>query len=160
VLHHGDIAPLALGRRNAAIVCPAGTFTLIDDEERALAALASYRDHLEPGGLLALTLTAPAPDQPGDMTWRVRRTGTRPDGTTIVVNEAARADHEQRVIVILDRVETYGANGRLGETELRRHHLRWWPRDEFDQLLGDLGFVDVRSLGGDDYWVATARAGR
>ena len=32
-VHHGDIAPLDLGRRFAAIVCPAGTFMLLDDIE-------------------------------------------------------------------------------------------------------------------------------
>ena len=62
-MHQGDIAPLALGRRFAAIVCPAGTFMLLDDVERARSALTSYLRHLVPGGLLALT--RPRPRSPG-----------------------------------------------------------------------------------------------
>jgi len=157
-VHHGDIAPLDLGRRFAAIVCPAGTFMLLDDIERAHSALASYLRHLLPGGLLALTLSTPAPDRPDEMTWAVRRTGTDAKGRTIVVDEAVRADDERRLIVVLDRVEVYDPRGRLVNTELRRHHLRWWRRAEFDEVLRRVGFVDVRSIGGDDGWVATARA--
>ncbi|MGY6500048.1 MAG: hypothetical protein ACXIVQ_03995 [Acidimicrobiales bacterium] len=36
VLHHGGIAPLDLGRTYDAIVCPAGTFTLIHDEPASM----------------------------------------------------------------------------------------------------------------------------
>jgi hypothetical protein len=75
-----------------------------------------------------------------------------------VVNEAVRADHDQHLIVALDRVETYDPSGRLGVTDLRRHHLRWWPREEFDELLRRVGFVEVRSIGDDAGWVATAHA--
>ena len=157
-VHHGDIAPLDLGRRFAAIVCPAGSFMLLDDVERARSALASYLRHLLPGGMLALTLSVPAPDRPDAMTWAVRRTGTDAVGRTIVVNEAVRADDEQRLIVVLDRVEVYDDRGRLMTTDLRRHHLRWWPRTEFDEVLRRVGFVDVHSIGSDDGWVATARA--
>jgi SAM-dependent methyltransferase len=159
-VHHGDIAPLALPRRYAALVCPAGTFMLVDDTERARSALASYRRHLEPGGLLALTLSAPSHDRPTEMTWTVRRTGTDTAGRTIVVNEAVRVDHDQQLVVVFDRVEVYDTAGRLERTELRRHHLRWWPRRQFDDLLEQVGFVDVRSLGDDHGWVATARAPR
>jgi len=56
VLHEGDMAPLALDRRFHAIVCPAGSFSLITDENAALSALASYFEHLEPGGRLSITL--------------------------------------------------------------------------------------------------------
>ncbi len=62
VLHCGDIAPLALEQRYGALVCPAGSFSLIDDKPRALAALASYLKHLEPGGTLAISMFIPGPD--------------------------------------------------------------------------------------------------
>ena len=156
-VHLGEMAPLDLGRQFAAIVCPAGSFQLIDDEARAQAALVSYLHHLEPGALIGLTLSAPRPGDEGEMTWHVRRTGTTADGTTIVVDEALTNDHEQHLTILLDRIEAYGQDGRLGETVMRRHHLRWWPKAEFDELLSASGFVDVRSLGRDTGWVATAR---
>ena len=80
VVHLGDIAPLTLGRRYDALFCPAGTFTLIDDPERAREAVASWFEHLDPGGHLALTLGIPTEDFDEQMQWRVRRTGTTSDG--------------------------------------------------------------------------------
>ncbi|HEX8803175.1 MAG TPA: class I SAM-dependent methyltransferase [Acidimicrobiales bacterium] len=158
VVHQGEMAPLSLGRTYAAIVCPSGTFTLVDDDDRARDALVSYRRHLRPGGMLAITLYVPHDDEGEAMGWRVRRTGTLADGTTVVVHEAVRCDVAARLRVAYNRVETYDADGVLRETRLRRQHLRWWPRPEFDAMLADAGFVDVRSHGDDTAWVATARA--
>lgn len=163
VVHEGDMAPLALDRTYAAIVCPAGTFMLVDDEVRASSALASYMAHLQPGGLLAMTLAAPGEDAAGrgegsELIWRIRRTGSRADGTTIVVHEATTLDASQHRIVVYDRVESYDTDGRLQDTVLRRHHLRWWSRSEFESLLDDCGFESVRSIGDDTGWVAVAHA--
>jgi SAM-dependent methyltransferase len=160
IVHHGGIAPLDLpGRSFAAIVCPAGTFSLIHDPDRALEALQSYHDHLRPDGLLALTMFAPADDDPAALEWRIRRTGTTADGTTYVVHEAARNDRRNRVVVTYHRLEAFDPDGRLTDTWLRRHHLRWWPRPELEELLADLGFVAPRSIGDDHGWVTIAAKG-
>ena len=106
VVHHGDFAPLALGRVYAGILCPAGTFALVIDADRARQAVASYFDHLRPGGALALSLEEPRDDFGETMQWRIRRTGTGADGTTIVANEAIRCDREARLQVAYTRIET------------------------------------------------------
>jgi SAM-dependent methyltransferase len=152
-VHVGDFAPLALGRAYAALVCAVGTFTLVGDQARAEAALASYHDHLGPGGLLAISMYVPGREVDSALTWRMRRTGTSVDGTTIVVHEATRGDREQRLLVAYDRVESYDGDGLLGATYLRKHHFRWWPQDEFEELLGSFGFLDIRSIGDEHAWV-------
>ena len=157
VVHHGDIAPLDLGRTYAAIVCPAGTFTLLDDGDRPRVALASYLAHLEPGGRLGLTLARLAPTGDESLRWRIRRTGTLPDGTTVVVHEALHLGAGSRVQEVYNRLETYGPDGALRDTWLRRMRLRSWEREEAEELVRSVGFVDVRSLGGDDGWVTLAR---
>jgi SAM-dependent methyltransferase len=156
-VHHGDFAPLALSRTYEAIVCPAGTFTLIDDVDRAIAALESYWHHLRPGGRLGLTLVVPTENFDEQLTWRVRRTGTSADGTSYMVHEAIRCDRERRLQVTYNRMETFDRDGRLIGSDLRRFHLLWWQRDEFSALLESLGYVDVRSPGGDDGWIAIGR---
>lgn len=156
VVHHGDIAPLRLDRAYAAIVCPAGTFLLLHQDETARAAVESWFAHLSPGGRLGLTAFIPVDDLDEEMHWRVRRTGTTPDGRTIVVHEAIACDVERRLQVDYNRIETYDADGRLLDTLLRRNQLRWWPQDELAELLGSVGFVDVEHLGGDAGWVTTA----
>lgn len=118
----------------------------------------SYRDHLDPGGRLALTAFVPVEDLGEAMTWRVRRTGTTPEGTTIVVHEATSCDEEQQLQVVFNRVETYDSDGRLQDTWLRRIHLRWWTQEQLAGLLQACGFTDVRAIGGGDAWVTMARA--
>jgi SAM-dependent methyltransferase len=157
VVHHGDIAPLSLDRTYSAIVCPAGTFSLVHDAARASAAVTSWFNHLEDGGLLALTAFVPAQDFNEQMAWRVRRTGTTTDGRTIVVHEATCCDLDDRVQILLNRLETFDAEGRLQNTTLRRMHLRWWPRDELAVLLSSAGFIEVDHVGSEEGWVTSAR---
>jgi SAM-dependent methyltransferase len=158
VLHHGSMAPLAVDGSWATIYCPAGSFSLLDDAEVALDALGSYRDHLRPGGTLALTMSVPIEDLESRFEWRVRRTGTRPtDSTTFVVHEAVACDGAAQLQVVYNRVEVWNASGELVHTLLRRHHLRWWTRPEFEEVLAGLGFVHVHSVGDDAGWVVVAR---
>jgi SAM-dependent methyltransferase len=156
-LHHGGFAPLALGRTYAAIICVVGTFTLIDDREQAREALASYWQHLQPGGLLAVTLVIPRVNFGEELGWRLRRTGTHADGTTYLVHEAVRCDREDQLQVSYNRTETFDADGRLIGSDLRRFHLRWWEQDEFNELLGTVGFVDAEAIGRADGWIAVGR---
>jgi SAM-dependent methyltransferase len=158
VLHHGSMAPLTLDRTYATIFCPAGSFSLLDDREVALGALASWFERLRPGGSLALTMSVPVEDLDARFEWRVRRTGTRPaDGATIVVHEAVACDRAAQLQVTFNRVEVWDIAGELRQTLLRRHHLRWWERAEFEEVLTRLGLVQVQSLGDDAGWVAVAR---
>ncbi len=157
VVHHGDIAPLDLGRTYAAIVCPAGTFTLLDDEDRIRAAVISYLGHLRPGGRLALTLARLAPTGTDSLQWRLRRTGTMADGTAIVVHEALLTEDGGRCQIAYNRIEAFDQGGRLLDTWLRRLRLRSWRQDEMRTLLTDVGFVDVEEFGSEDGWVTVAR---
>ena len=157
VLHEGDIAPLALDRCFHAIVCPAGSFSLIIDEDAALHALTSYFAHLEPGGRLSITLFSEGADDITNFGWRLRRTGTdTTSGNTFVVDEATGVDVAPQVTLTYNRIETYDATGRLLGTEIRKLRTRWWHRDEFVTALRDTGFADVKLLGDGGGWVALA----
>jgi SAM-dependent methyltransferase len=167
-VHLGEMAPLALGRTYGAIVCLAGTFSLVL-RDRVPAALASYRDHLRPGGLVALSLFAGPPppvegggtdtDPHAALRWRLRRTGTVPSGETFVVSEAVLDDPVDDLQVTYNRVERVAADGRVVETHIRRFHLQRWTRPAFEELLAAAGFADVHSIGDDAGWVAVGRAG-
>ena len=159
-VHRGDIAPLDLGRRYAAIFGTAGTFSLVRPDERAREAIASYAAHLQPGGTLAITGFVPTGDLDAAMEWRVRRTGTTAAGETIAVHEAVACDRDAKEQIILNKIERYGVDGGLLETVMRRIHLRWWPRDEFSSLLEEAGFGDIRFLGDDDGYVCIGRLPR
>ncbi len=157
MLHEGDMAPLALAHRFHAIVCPAGSFSLITDEDAALHALTSYREHLESSGRLSITLSTEGPDDTTHFGWRMRRTGTnRVSGNTFVVDEATGKDVTPQVTLTYNRVETYDPAGHLLGTEIRKVRTRWWHRDEFVAALRDTGFADFKLLGDEFGWVALA----
>lgn len=158
VVHHGDIAPLQLDRTYEAIVCPAGTFTLIDDEDRIRRAIASYFEHLRPGGALALSLSTLEPTGDSSLRWRIRRTGTLADGTHVVVHEALLMEPDDRCCLGYNRIETFDVQGHLTDTLLRRFRLRSWDPTEAAELLEAAGFAHVDTRGGDDeHWVTVAR---
>lgn len=156
-LHRGDMAPLRLGGRYASIICPAGTFTLVDDVERAGQALASYHDHLAPGGALALALFVPVEEFDSRFEWRLRRTGTTDDGRTHVVHEAVCCDRQAQLQVSVTRLEVYDGDGRLTDTIVRKQRLRWWQRHEIEAALTAAGFAEVGSEGSDTFWITVAR---
>lgn len=156
-LHQGDFAPLVIDRTYGAIVCLAGTFMLVDDAARAEAALTSYWQHLDPGGLLALSLGVSVSEPSSSLVWRLRRTGTSDEGVTYIVHEAVHTDPSSHLEVVYNRVETYDQGGRLVDTTMRRHRLRWWEREDFEIMLTRVGFDDVHSIGDDSAWVTFGR---
>jgi SAM-dependent methyltransferase len=158
-LHHGDIAPLELGRTYRAIVCPAGTFTLVADLDTAHRALASYRAHLDPGGTLSFSCHTAQPGETTAFLWRLRRTATdRDSGITYVAHEATGIDDStEQVQLSFNRVEAYDRDGRLIDTWFRRIRLRSWTRDQMRAALTDAGFADIEFLGDEQDWIVTAR---
>ncbi len=99
----------------------------------------------------------PGPDDVTGFTWRLRRTGTDEDGTTYVVHEATGDDNEAQVHLVYNRLETYDAAGVLVAAMLRKHRLRWWRQEQFNDALISAGFVDVRAIGDESNWIAVAR---
>ena len=140
-------------------MCPAGTFTLIADLDRAHRALASYRTHLDPGGALSFTCHTERPGDTTGFTWRLRRTATdaTPASPTSPTRRQATTTRRAGAPVV-QPVESYGSDGLLIDTWLRRIRLRWWTQDEMRSALVDAGFSDVEFLGDDHDWLVTARA--
>ena len=157
-LHHGDMAPLAVGRTYTAIVAPAGTFTLIADVERAHDALASYHSHLTPGGVVAFRCHTDPPGESTEFMWRLRRTGTSADtGITYVSHEASGDDDAApQTRWWFSKLEAYDPDGRLLDAWFRRTRTRWWTKDEMTAALAIAGFGSIRFVGDDHYWVVTA----
>jgi hypothetical protein len=79
------------------------------------------------------------------------------DGTTYVVHEATGDDTEPGVQLSYNRIEVYDADGRLIDTVLRKHRLRWWAQDRLAAALVDAGFAEVSNVGDERGWVALAR---
>jgi hypothetical protein len=95
------------------------------------------------GGELLITLTVPRRDLGVERQWRVRRSGVRPsDGATILIREATVSDRGEQVHHSWMRQEVF-QEGRLWQTQLRTHRLRWDHKHEFAIMLASVGFRDV-----------------
>jgi SAM-dependent methyltransferase len=158
-LHHCDWSALALDRKYATIYNPAGSFALLPGDEAAHTALEVWRRHLNPGGTILIAMGVPSDDLDAHYDWRVRRSGTRAsDGVTFMVHEAFRYDTSAQVQHVLNKHEMWSREGELMTTLMRRHEIRWWTREQLEEMLRDSGLADVRSLGTASEFVTLGRA--
>lgn len=130
-----------------AILVPAGSFTLIDTFEVAMAVLRRFHDHLVVGGVMVLDI------QPLGFlaaTGDDRRQWTAANGDLLTL-EGIRVTTDwlaQRRGARL-RYERW-RDYRLVETQLEPMAQRFWGREEFALALAAAGFGDIRVTGGYD----------
>jgi SAM-dependent methyltransferase len=158
-LHHADWTAFDLPGRYATIYNPAGSFSLIQDDDEARRALATWMRHLAPGGKLCVVMGIPRADFAAEWEWKVRRSATRAhDGITFMVHEAQRCDEPAQAMHTLHRHELWDAQGDLVTTFMRRHRLRWWTGDQLETLLLESGAARVKRVGTEDEFMAIADA--
>jgi len=134
-------------QRFAAILVPAGSFTLIADFATAQAVLKRFYDHLEPGGRVTLDiqglayLTAGSDDL---------REWTAPNGDLLTC-EGRRTDVDMFAQTVRRRYRyERWRGGKLIESEIDLMVQRYWGREEFALALGAAGFRDIRVIGNYD----------
>lgn len=142
-LTQASFADFAYDHSFAAIIVPASSFILLDHFDEGLAALARFRDHLAPGGLLLLDIPPlsffEAPGAP--------RAWTAANGD-LLRHESVRAVTEvigQRR-VNHDRYERW-RDGRLVESELEFFAYRVWGLEELKFALATTGFEAIEVCG-------------
>lgn len=143
VLHHQLMQELALDRRYRTLFIPAGSFQILAEHTEAFEALQRFREHLEPGGELLVTLAVPWQDFAAERQWRLRRSGVRPsDGATVMIHEATSSDRVEQLQHIWLRFEVF-KEGMLVQSQLRMHRLRWYHKYEFVMMLKSVGFREI-----------------
>jgi SAM-dependent methyltransferase len=154
VLHEQLMQDLDLPRRYATIFVPFGSFQILARREEAFEALRRFHAHLQPGGQVLIPLFVPWSDFRLQNQWRLRRSGVRPeDGAMVLIYECTRSYRLEQLQDIWLRFEVY-RHGRLVDSELRTHQLRWYHKYEFMMMLEQVGFGEIRVYG--DYTTAEA----
>jgi SAM-dependent methyltransferase len=142
-LQQAGFADFTSDRPYGAIIVPASSFILIDDHKAAVDALARFRDHLRPGGLLLI-------DLPPLSFYEVKappRSWTAANGDRLtLVSQQERSDPIAQTRVNQDRYERW-RDGKLVETELEYFAYRVWGLKEMELTLAALGFVDIEACG-------------
>lgn len=172
-LVHGDMANFDLTTQPPShptnqlfslIICPFNTFMHLTTTAGQLALLTCSRRHLDPGGLLALDLTSPAPaylDRPsGDESLTLERT-FRDDENDLTIQQfaATRVDRTAQIAHILWQYDALAADGAVKRT-LVPLALRYTFPAEMSLLLERTGFRLAHLYGGYDESPLTDESGR
>ena len=147
VLYHQLMQELDVPRHYATIYVPFGSFQILVRRAEAFEALQRFHAHLEPGGQALISLFVPWADFRLENQWRLRRSGTRAtDGALIHIYECTRSNRLEQEQNIWLRFEVY-QSGRLIDSEMRTHQLRWYHKYEFEMMLEKVGFADITVFG-------------
>jgi len=148
-LYQGTMQSLDLPSRYAAIIVPGGSFQLVADRDEAAETLRRFRAHLDPNGMVAVSLDD-AWDELTDKTpgqrYRFERV-PRSDGTEL---------QHDRMLVSLDRIEQILTarlryrvleNGRVVNEASYEMTMRCYFKHEMELMLRIAGFRDVEWAG-------------
>jgi SAM-dependent methyltransferase len=127
-----------------AILVPAGSFTLIDRFETAMAVLRRFRDSLVVGGIVVLDIQ---PVRFLDPAGEDRRQWSAPNGDLLTL-EGKRVTTDWLAQRVENRIryERWRDN-RLIETQLESMAQRFWGLEEFALALGAAGFGEIKVAG-------------
>lgn len=147
----GDMRSASLGRRYGLAVCAFNSFLCLKSVDDALAFLRNAREHLVPGGLLGIEVSAFSPEElvdlPGGTGLRHDFTRELPDGRLDRFS-TSRYDAATQLMHMRLFYEKYDASGVL---ETRRAHeltIRITNRDELGLMLKLGGFETEAVYGG------------
>jgi SAM-dependent methyltransferase len=155
-LFEQEMEGLSLPRQYATIFVPSSSFQLLTDPSAASQALRRFREHLDPGGVLVMSIMSklwPGKRVPIQMEWsRWVKIGERQrpdDGATIRRWIRTRYDHaeqleheENRYEVLVDDV--------IVQTEMHRRSpaVRWYSQAQARSLYEAEGFTGVSLTSG------------
>jgi SAM-dependent methyltransferase len=151
-----EMDQLALLRRYATILVPSSSFQLLTNAEAAKQAMARFREHLLPGGVLVMSIMSklwPGRRTPPQMEWgdwfKIGDQVRPRDGATIRRWIRTRHDHEAQLQDEENRYEVL-RDGAVVESELhtRVPSVRWYSQTQAVAVYKAAGFGDVTVTSG------------
>jgi SAM-dependent methyltransferase len=147
----GDMRSAKLGRRYALAVCAFNSLLCLPGVDEALAFLRNAREHLEPGGLLGIEVSAFSPEElaedPSGPDLRHDFTRELPDGRLDRFS-VSRYDAASQLLSMRLFYELYGAWGALKERRAHDLTIRVVGRAELELMLRLVGFEVEAVYGG------------
>jgi len=147
----GDMRSAKLGRRYRLAVCAFNSFLCLPSVDDVLSFLRNAREHLEPGGLLGIEVSAFSPeelvDPPGGPELRHDFTRELPQGKLDRFS-VSRYDAASQLLRMRLFYELYGASGELKERRAHDLTIRVTGRDELGLMLRLAGFEVEAVYGG------------
>ncbi len=147
----GDMRSAKLGRRYALAVCAFNSFLCLPSVDDALRFLRNAREHLKPGGMLGIEVSAFSPEELVDPSGgpQLRHDFTRelPDGRLDRFS-VSRYDAASQLLRMRLFYELYGASGELRDRRAHDLTIRVVGRAELGLMLRLVGFEVEAVYGG------------
>jgi SAM-dependent methyltransferase len=147
----GDMRSVKLGRRYRLAICAFNSFLCLPSPDDALAYLHNAREHLQPGGLLGIEVSAFSPeelyDPPGGPQLRHDFTRELPQGDLNRFS-ISRYDAASQLLTMRLFYELYEASGELRSRRAHDLTIRVTGRDELGLMLRLAGFEIDAVYGG------------
>jgi SAM-dependent methyltransferase len=156
---HGDMRSARLERKFKLAICAFNSLLCLLSLDDALAFLRNAREHLEPGGLLGIEVSAFSPeelvDPPGGPRLQHDFTRELPDGRLDRFS-VSRYDAASRILAMRLFYELYDASGEMQETRAHDLTIRVTGRDDLGLMLRLAGLEVEALYGGFDGETFTA----
>ncbi|CAN5150852.1 class I SAM-dependent methyltransferase [soil metagenome] len=146
----GDMRNVELGRRYGLAICAFNSFLCLLSLDDALAFLRNAKEHLVPGGLLGIEVSAFAPEElRDDYSPGLRHDFTRelPQGK-LERFSISRYDAATQILAMKLFYEMYGPEGRLESKQMHELAIRVAGRGELEMMLRLAGFEVEAIYGG------------
>ncbi len=148
---HGDMRSASLGRRYRLALCAFNSFLCLPSPDDALAFLHNAREHIQPGGLLGMEVSAFSPeelyDPPGGPQLRHDFTRELPQGDLNRFS-ISRYDAASQLLTMSLFYELYEASGELRSRRAHDLTIRVTGRHELGLMLRLAGFEVEAEYGG------------
>ncbi|MEO5885844.1 MAG: class I SAM-dependent methyltransferase [Candidatus Limnocylindrales bacterium] len=144
-IHEVAMEVMALARRYRLVLVPSSSFQLVLEPAGAVAAMARFFEHLEPGGTLILPWINIPTDYADAREDRFEREATMEDGSTVRRRFRGWFDPEAGLEHTDDQYEVI-RDGVVVDRQriLRSPATRHYPRSTISRLHADAGFVELR----------------
>jgi SAM-dependent methyltransferase len=152
-VYQGDMRDFTMPGRYRLVTIPFRAFMHLDHTEDQIRSLLCIREHLEPGGALAMNLFYPnfdfmkARDGVRELSMEVKHPET---GRSVAVYDLSRFDRVNQRVAVEREVVEHDEAGRPARSTAVGFQLRWTYRFELELLLGAAGFARVDLYGGFD----------
>lgn len=153
-LQLADMREFGLGKRFSMVTVPYRAFLHNVTRRDQVAAAAMCREHLEPGGLLAMNVFLPSMRYMSrhsgvtDGVWRFGGELEHPEGGRIISSEMSHFDNDHQRILTYLRFEHISEDGHIAETWMQRMELSYLHPGDVRHILTLAGFTDIHIAGG------------
>lgn len=143
-LYQGSIETMQLNKQYGLIFIPAGSFGLLSSKNQAQKALNAIYQHLKSGGSFICEIETIYNQFSQPDIWH-GSCKKRNDGSLLVANMLFSFDPQEKIETVLQKYEVW-ENNTITHTEVEKLGVRLYEPYEFDLLLKEAGFKNIKRL--------------